>query len=208
MHPIRVIIADDHPVLLLGMQTLLRGSQRIEIVATAQSGEEALALVAELDPDVLVLDIEMPGMSGVEVARCLHESESAVRVLVLSAHAEPEYVQKMLARGVAGYLLKDEAAHDLVRAVESVAQNHLPWFSPSIRAQFGHLSQPSPAPKLTTRETEVLRCLAKGMTNYAIAQALEISAKTVEKHLDSIYRKLDVRSRTEAAVAAVQADLL
>jgi two-component system, NarL family, response regulator DegU len=208
MPPIRVVIADDHPVLLLGMQTLLRSSPRIEIVGIARNGEEALSLVAELEPDVLLLDIEMPGMSGIEVARCLHESESTVRVLVLSAHADPKYVQKMLARGVEGYLLKDEAAHDLVRAVEMVVQSHLPWFSPSIRAQFGHLAEPSLTSKLTTRETEVLRCLAKGMTNYVIAQTLEISEKTVEKHLDSIYRKLDVRSRTEAAVAAVQSDLL
>jgi two-component system, NarL family, nitrate/nitrite response regulator NarL len=208
MSPIRVVIADDHPVLLLGMQTLLRSSPRIEIVGAARSGEEALSLVAEKDPDVLLLDIEMPGISGIEVARWLHESESNVKILVLSAHADFKYVQQMLARGVAGYLLKDEAAHDLVRAVETVMQVHTPWFSPSIRAQFAKLADPSPLPRLTTRETEVIRCLAKGMTNYAIAQTLEISEKTVEKHLDSIYRKLNVRSRTEAAVAAVQSDLL
>jgi DNA-binding NarL/FixJ family response regulator len=208
MAPIRVVIADDHPVLLLGMQTLLRASPRIEVIGIASSGEEALALVAEKDPDVLLLDIEMPNLSGLEVARCLHDSESDVKILVLSAHADFKYVQQMLASGVAGYLLKDEAAHDLVRAVETVVQSHLPWFSPSIRAQLGKVVNPSSAPTLTTRETDVIRCVAKGMTNYAVAQTLEISEKTVEKHLDSIYRKLDVRSRTEAAVAAVHSNLL
>ncbi|MBX2998883.1 MAG: response regulator transcription factor [Caldilineaceae bacterium] len=208
MSPIRVVIADDHPVLLVGMQTLLRSASCIEIVGTARSGEAALALVAELKPDVLLLDVEMPNLSGIEVARRLHGAESAVEILVLSAHADPEYVKKMMAYGVAGYLLKDEAAHDLVRAIEAVAQNHLPWFSPSIRAQFGKLAEPHSAATLTVREIEVIRHLTKGKTNYAIAQSLEISEKTVEKHLDSIYRKLNVRSRTEAAVAAVQADLL
>lgn len=208
MSSIRVVIADDHLIVLKGLQTLLSRSPHIEVVGTASSGEDALSLVAELNPNVLLLDIEMPGMSGIEVARCLHKTASTVRVLVLSAHADPDYVQKMLALGIAGYLLKDEAAYDLPRAIETVMQNHLPWFSPSIRAQFEPLVDSASAPKLTTLETEVLRCLTKGMTNDAIAQSLEISEKTVETYLDSIYRKLGVRSRIEAAVAAIQHELI
>lgn len=208
MSPIRVVIADDHPVLLLGMRALLSESPRIKIIGTARSGEEALSLVAQLDPDVLLLDIEMPDMLGIEVARRLRESECSTRILVLSAYDDPMYVQKMLVHEIAGYLLKDEAAHSLVRAIETVMQNHLPWFSASIRSRFGHLANSLSDTTLTTRETEVLGHLVKGKTNYAIAQSLNISEKTVEHHLDSIYRKLAVRSRTEAAVAAVRSDLL
>lgn len=209
MSPVRVVIADDHPILVLGLQEILRLSTQIEIIGTAHTGEEALYLVEAMQPDVLLLDIEMPDMSGLEVARHLYQNKAAVRILVLSAHAEPKYVQQMVGYGVAGYLLKDEAARELVKAVETVMYDQSRWFSSSIRTQFNQqATDPSAQQELSKREVEVLRWLTIGMTNYIIAQTLQISEKTVEKHLATIYHKLNVRSRTEAAILAVQEKII
>jgi DNA-binding NarL/FixJ family response regulator len=208
MMSIRLIIADDHPVMRKGMRTLLEDSGWIEIVGEAATGAEALQMVQELQPDVLLLDIEMPDMSGIEVAQKLHNSGQSLRVLVLSAYDDIEYVRRLINCGVAGYLLKDEALRNVVQAVREVADGTTGWFSYQIQCQLNQIIEYPSERVLTERELEVLGLAAQGKTNGAIANVLQISEKTVEKHLDSIYRKLEVRSRTEAAVTAVQRNLI
>jgi DNA-binding NarL/FixJ family response regulator len=208
MMSIRLVIADDHPVMRKGMRTLLEDSGWIEIVGEAATGKEALQMVQELEPDVLLLDIEMPDMSGIEVAQKLHNSGLFLRVLVLSAYDDIEYVRRLINCGVAGYLLKDEALRNVVQAVKEVADGTTGWFSYQIQCQLNQIIEYPTERVLTERELEVLGLAAQGKTNGAIANVLQISEKTVEKHLDSIYRKLEVRSRTEAAVTAVQRNLI
>jgi DNA-binding NarL/FixJ family response regulator len=208
MMSIRLIIADDHPVMRKGMRTLLEDSGWIEIVGEAATGAEALQMVQELQPDVLLLDIEMPDMSGIEVAQKLHNSGQSLRVLVLSAYDDIEYVRRLINCGVAGYLLKDEALRNVVQAVKEVADGTTGWFSYQIQCQLNQIIEYPSERVLTERELEVLGLAAQGKTNGAIANVLQISEKTVEKHLDSIYRKLEVRSRTEAAVTAIQRNLI
>jgi DNA-binding NarL/FixJ family response regulator len=208
MMSIRLVIADDHPVMRKGMRTLLEDSGWIEIVGEAATGKEALQMVQELEPDVLLLDIEMPDMSGIEVAQKLHNSGLFLRILVLSAYDDIEYVRRLINCGVAGYLLKDEALRNVVQAVKEVADGTTGWFSYQIQCQLNQIIEYPTERVLTERELEVLGLAAQGKTNGAIANVLQISEKTVEKHLDSIYRKLEVRSRTEAAVTAVQRNLI
>jgi DNA-binding NarL/FixJ family response regulator len=208
MMNIRLIIADDHPVMRKGMRTLLEDSGWIEIIGEAATGSEALHLAQDLRPDVLLLDIEMPDMSGVEVAQKLYNSGISLRILVLSAHDDIEYVRRLVNCGVAGYLLKDEALRNVVQAVKEVADGSTGWFSHQIQRQLNQLFEYPDGRIVTNRELEVLRLAAQGKTNGGIATMLQISEKTVEKHLDSIYRKLEVRSRTEAAVTAVQRNLI
>lgn len=208
MIPIRIIIADDHPVLRQGVRTFLQTSDRIEVVAEATTGEETLRLVDALHPDILLLDANLPDCDGTEIAQMLYRVKSPVKVIVLSAYEDFDYVRQFMAAQVAGYLLKEEAANFLVEAIESVARGETGWFSQRIHQQLHRLAQAQNEGKLTARELEVLYYLSQGQTNYAIAQTLKISEKTIEKHLDAIYRKLDVRSRTEAAVAAVREKLI
>jgi DNA-binding NarL/FixJ family response regulator len=209
MATIRLIIADDHPILRQGVRTLLEDSRMIEVIGEASTGREALEMVELLCPDVLLLDVEMPDMSGLDVVKQLHQTSSPVRVLILSAYDDIEYIQRLMQYGVAGYLLKDEASKIIVQAVEEIAHGQVGWFSNQINHQWQRFMSHDPAKRLLTdREVQVLRLASQGKTNNGIAYALGISEKTVEKHLDSIYRKLDVRSRTEAAVMAVQGELI
>jgi DNA-binding NarL/FixJ family response regulator len=209
MATIRLIIADDHPILRQGIRTLLEDSRLIEVTGEASTGREALDLVEAHCPNVLLLDVEMPDMSGLDVAEQLYRSGSPVRVLILSAYDDIEYIQRLMQCGVAGYLLKDEASKVIVQAVEEVAHGQIGWFSHQINQQWQRSMNHDPQKRLLTeREIQVLRLTSQGKTNSGIAYALGISEKTVEKHLDSIYRKLDVRSRTEAAVMAIQGELI
>jgi two-component system NarL family response regulator len=206
---IRLVIADDHPVLRQGIRTLLEDARLVEVVGEASTGRDALHLTETLCPDVLLLDIEMPDMSGLEVVEELHRRNLSVRILILSAYDEIEYIQRLMQCGIAGYLLKDEASKVIVQAVEEVAHGQNGWFSNQINQQWQRFMNHDPQKRLLTdREIQVLRLTSQGKTNNGIAYALGISEKTVEKHLDSIYRKLAVRSRTEAAVVAVQGELI
>lgn len=209
MSTIRLVIADDHPVLRQGIRSLLEGSRQVDVVGEASTGGETLQLVEELHPDVLLLDIEMPDSSGMDVVETLYKKRSPVRVLILSAYDEIEYIERVMQYGVAGYLLKAEASKVILQAVLEVAHGKVGWFSHQIDLQWQQFMNQDPAKRLLTkREVQVLRLTSQGKTNNAIAYNLGISEKTVEKHLDSIYRKLDVRSRTEAAVIAVQGELI
>ena len=203
---IRVILADDHPVVRTGIRTLLQQAEDIVVVAETGNGSEVFKLVEQLAPDVLLLDMEMPGLSGVEVAMRLKEEGAVVRVLALSAYDDEEYIRNLLLHGAAGYLTKEEAIEIIIDAVRGVARGEQGWFSRRAIAQLSALTRQEPAPgkELTNRERDVLRLVAAGKTNLEIGHALGISEKTVEKHMGAMFNKLQVSSRVEAAVLAVE----
>ena len=210
MANIRVVLADDHPVARAGIRKFLEKEADIQVVGEASSGEEALELIKELSPDVLVLDMEMPGMKGVDVAREVKEAQLPVRILALSTYDNKQYILGLLSSGASGYLIKEEVPEIIIDAVRGVARGENGWVSRRIAANLTHWMQfnGSDNTSLTDRELEVLRQLVAGKTNQEIAVILGISYKTVEKHVDSIYSKLGVASRVEAAVTAVQNKLV
>ena len=205
-NPIRVVIADDHPVVRFGIRGLLERALDIEVIGEASNGKEALDLVNQTVPDVLVLDMELPDMTGGDVARRLLQAGKAVKILVLSAHDDPYVIHELLEYGVMGYLLKEEAPQLIVDAVRGIANGEQGWVSRSIAAHMvswvrGDEEGPI---RFTSRELEVLRFVAKGKTNQNIGALLDISEKTVEKYLYAVFQKLAVSTRTEAAVYAAR----
>ena len=206
----RVLLADDHPVVRSGIRNLLEQEPDIVVIGEASHGAEALRMVQDLKPDVLLLDVEMPGLNGVEVARRLRAEGSPVRILGLSAYDDRQYILNLLASGAAGYLSKEEAPRVIVEAVRGVCRGEKGWLSQRAASRVvTWMQEEKPEkPKLTRRELEVLRLVVAGKTNQAIGVALEISEKTVEKHLDAVFTKLGVASRVEAAVYAVREGLV
>lgn len=209
MATIRVVVADDHPVAREGLRNFLEKAVDIEVVGEANNGAEVLYLIEELAPDVLLLDMEMPGLSGVEIAQQLQAAKTSVRILALSAHDDKQYIQGLLASGAAGYLTKEEVPQIIVEAVRGVARGERGWVSRQIAAQMAAWTQEDTKERvLTERELEVLKLVVEGKTNQEIGLALDISEKTVEKHMDGIFTKLKVSSRVEAAVYAVREGLV
>jgi len=198
---IRVVVADDHAVVRQGIRTVLASDERFEVVGEAGSGDEALALTTEHEPDVLLLDITMPGMTGLEVASRLREAAVPVRMLVLSMHDRPEYVLEAVRAGAHGYLLKDTGPRELREAVRAVHEGET-YFSPAVaerltaalRGELEREGRRGQLQLLTPREREVLRLIAGGRTNKEIAAELGISPRTVESHRESLTRKLRIRS--------------
>ena len=207
---ISVLIADDHPVVRQGLQVLLSVQDDIDVVGEAPDGAQALALVAELDPDVLLLDLKLPGLDGVAVLRELRDRGLRARALVLTSAAEGTLVTSAVQAGAAGFLYKDVDPDALVRAVRSVNDGHT-LLAPEAA---GAVLRPGPAGPavrglgaLTRREREVLSQLAEGRSNREIARSLRVSEKTVKTHVSSVLAKLGVADRTQAALLAVrQAD--
>jgi two-component system, NarL family, response regulator DegU len=210
MNIIRVLIVDDHPIIRQGICNFLSQATDLKILAETGNGDEAVRLAQELKPDVILLDMEIDGMSGLLVAQKLQKEGSPARILALSAHTDQEYVQELLQSGAAGYLSKDELSDLILSAVRGVARGETGWVSRNILGQFSEWSQADethPASVMTNRERQVLAQVIEGKTNQEIGLLLTISEKTVEKHLESIFRKLDVSSRTEAAVWATRQDI-
>lgn len=207
---IRVLLADDHPVVRGGIRTLIETAPEIKVVGEAGGGRETLQLVEELRPDVLLLDMEMPDMSGVEVARQLKQQKTAVRILALSAYDDPHYIRSLLSSGAAGYLTKDEAPEFILEAINGVWRGEEGWLSRRVAARMTAWTREAPGDDmgLTDRELQVLRKIVEGKTNQEAGLELGISDKTIEKHLESIFSKLGVSSRVEAAVFAVREGLV
>ena len=197
MSSVRVVIADDHPVVRSGICDMLTAADGITVVGEAEDGAEALRLTREEHPDVLLLDVEMPERSGVEVARELQTESNPTRLLALSSYDDQEYVQGLLKNGAAGYLTKENAPELIIEAVRAVARGEVRWFV-----------QPSPSqpdsPDLTPREKEILQVMARGLSNDDIAEELHLAESTIRKHATNIYRKLGVDSAREAIAWAWQ----
>lgn len=210
MSPIRILLADDHPVVRSGIRSLLEKAGDLEVVAEAATGAEALALTQSSRPDVVLLDMELPDIDGTLVAEQLHQQHPGVKILALSAHDDTVYIRGLLELGAAGYLMKDEAPETILEAVRGVARGDKGWVSRRISAQMSAWVQAGKTDglKLSIREEEVLRRVAQGKTNQAIAAELGISEKTVEKYMGAIFAKLNVTSRVEAAVFAVREGLV
>jgi NarL family two-component system response regulator LiaR len=208
---ITTVIVDDHPIVRVGMRAVLDTADDIVIVAEGDSGTAALHLVSQHRPDVLVLDVNLPDMDGLEVTRRLRAQGVPTAILILTVQDDNPTIFGLLESGAAGYVLKDEALEMLVGAVRAVAQGKS-WLSPSITSQVvsravGRTlapSDPSPPLPLTPSEIEVLRLLAQGLDNAAIAQRLVVTKRTVQNHVSNIYGKLGVASRTEAALMAIR----
>jgi len=206
---IRVLLAEDHPVVRSGINTLLSSASDIEVVGEASDGEQAYQMVQEMNPDVLLLDVELPVLDGVELTRKLAEEEAAVKILVLSSYSDRQYIRELLSRGASGYLIKDEVPQNILNAIRGVSQGEDGWVSREVAAKLGEMtSLEDDNQELTPRENEVLSLVVDGQTNREIAFNLEISEKTVEKHLHNVFKKLAVSSRVEAAVLAVEEGLL
>lgn len=209
MQKIQVLLADDHPVVRGGVRALLEEEADIEVVGEASGGYEAIELVKKLRPDVILLDMEMPDLSGVEVARQLQQERTGCKVLALSAYDDPQYIRSLLSLGAAGYLIKEEAPEFIIEAIHGVWRGQEGWLSRKVAAKMTLWTRQDSADYgLTPREKEVLHAITQGKTNQEAGVALGISEKTIEKHLESVFGKLGVSSRVEAAVLAVREGLV
>lgn len=208
-HAIRVIIADDHHVVRAGIRELLSDAADIEVIGEARNGQDAVDLALALRPDVVVMDINMPLLSGVEATRQIHAAAPEIHILVLTAYQDDPYLYGLLDAGASGYLLKTAEDHEVVRAVRiTAAGQSLIDAAVASRLLARAVPPPTHGDTLTERELEVLRLAARGQTNKQIGSALQISDRTVQNHLANIYAKLAVASRTEAVTAALQRGLI
>jgi NarL family two-component system response regulator LiaR len=209
--PIRVLVVDDHAVVRRGIRALLATEEAIEVVGEARDGQEALDQIEALRPDVILLDLIMPKVDGIEVTREAMAQNPEARILVLTSFAADDKVFPAIKAGALGYLLKDTGPHELVRAIRQVHRGESS-LSPSIARKLlqeisGSQDRPLAADPLTDREVEVLRVLAQGKSNQQIADALVISEATVRTHVSNILSKLRLASRTQAALYALREGL-
>ena len=200
---IRVLLADDHPALRLGLRVLLERAPDVDLVGEAEDGKEALAMVETAQPDVVVLDCELPEMKGVEVAHEIRRRNLPARVLALSSYDDERYVRGMLEAGAVGYLLKDEAPNVIVAAVRAAMRGE-GYFSPTVTASVTAWARGERPGGLTKRELEVLRLVAEGLSNKEIAFKLQVAERTAQFHVSNIMQKLGAASRVEAAVWATE----
>lgn len=209
--PIRILLADDHNIVRAGIRQFLEQSADLEVVAEASNGQEACTLIEQFQPDVAVLDIQMPVMSGIEVTRWIRAQKLAVGILVLTAYDEEPYIRAVLQAGANGYVLKTAEPEELVRAVRDVFDGKSVLDATLTQKLFRKLSLPAENPNteaLTERELQILTLAAKGYTNKAIGIQSQISSRTVQNHLANIFQKLNAESRTEAVMRAVSLGLI
>jgi DNA-binding NarL/FixJ family response regulator len=198
--PVRLVIVDDHPLVRDGLRARLSVVAAVRVIGEAASGAEALVLAARLAPDLMLVDVGMKGMNGIELALALRQRHPAIKVLMLSMYDNREYVRSAVRAGARGYVLKESPAGEILAAIEAVRDGGA-YFSAGVSA-LADQSEP-PAPQLTTREHEVLVRLAHGRSNKAVARELDISVRTVETHRLSLRRKLGADSASELLKIAV-----
>ena len=224
--PIRIVITDDHALVRDGLRSMLEDEPGLEVVGEAANGREALELCRSVKPDLVLMDVRMPEMDGLEATRAIKGELPSTSVLMVTMHENPDYLMEALNAGAAGYVLKGASGDRLVNAIQRTLKGESP-LDQELAAQLlrrladkrgEEKAQPSPQPQrqeapplleaLTPRETEVLGLLAKGQSNPQIAQTLTISRSTAKVHVERIIRKLEVSDRTQAAVRAIELGLL
>ena len=209
---IKIMMTDDHSMIREGRKNLLELEGDIEVIAEAEDGEDCLNKLLTVKPDVLLLDINMPKLNGLEVLKKLKERKSKVKVLVLTVHNETEYLMKAVEIGINGYVLKDSESSELKKAIYAIydGENYIqPSLIPSLNSKMIEKNEDEiKIDSLTKRELQVLKELAVGKFNRDIAKEMEISERTVKNHISSIFKKLDVTDRTQAAVFAIKNDLI
>ncbi len=208
----RVIIADDHQIVRQGLRKLLETEPGIEIIAEAENGFAAVRLARELTPDVIVMDVSMPDMNGIDATRLIHESHPGIHIVALSMYSDKLYVSEMLEAGASGYLLKDCALEELAHAMRSVQVNGV-YVSPSILHAMikyvpGQTESRTSQHKLTPKEVEVLRLIAEGFSTKIIAARLAVSVKTIESHRIHIMDKLKAQSTVDLVKYAIREGLI
>ena len=201
---IRVLIVDDHPVVRAGLTTLLGTQDGLEVVASASGGEEALEMLKSHDVDLVLLDLRMPGMNGIETLHAMRRAGISSRVMMLTSFETDEDIYRSVQGGAEGYLLKNTSQQELVEAIRTVHSGgrYIP------RRIASRLTDRMMRSDLTTRELEILAMVVKGLTNKQIARVLRLSSHTVRNHVNSIIEKLDVADRTEAATTAMQQGII
>lgn len=210
--PLRVVLADDHAILREGVRLVLSSQPDIVVVGEAANGHEALTLAHQLQPDVIVMDIAMPDINGLEATRRLQQELPTIKVVVLTMHADQEYVTQVIQAGAVAYVLKQSAAQELVQALRAVRAGEAYLNPVATQALIGdyrrRVGEHGAADGLTPREREVLALVARGASNRGIALELNISVKTVEAHRSNLMAKLDMHDRTELVRYAIRTGLV
>lgn len=204
---IRVVLSDDHPIVRAGIRQLLDVAEDIHVIGEAANGIDAYEMTKDLDPDVLLLDMEMPKMNGIEVAKKLRQENHKARILALSAYDSPDFIHGILESGAYGYLTKEELPETIVEAVRGVASGKKDWISDRARHRMDLIEEAAGdvemrIEELSVREREVLNYIAQGCDNLTIAESLCISERTVKNHASNIYSKMGFHSRAEAVAWA------
>jgi DNA-binding NarL/FixJ family response regulator len=197
---IRVLIVDDHALVRAGLAELIGAGDEIEVVGLAESGDQALALTASAEPDVVLMDLSMPGIGGVEATRRIVAEHPGMQVVVLTSLSARERILEALDAGAIGYLLKESEPEELVRAVQAAARGESPLSPKAAQHVIAERTGQRPALQLSPREREVLDLVGQGLSNKLIARRLEISEKTVKAHLTQVFSQLGVSDRTQAAL--------
>ncbi|MCM1537223.1 MAG: response regulator transcription factor [bacterium] len=209
---IKIMLVDDHEMVREGVKQLIEFDGDIQVIAQASNGEDCLKLLHQEVPDILLLDVNMIGMNGIEVLQEIRKERIPVKVAMLTVHNEVEYLVNLVDIGVEGYILKDSSSAELVRAIKHIYQGETyiqPDLIPALNSRLVHRDEDrEKIDALTRRELEVLRLVAKGHFNKEIAIQLDISERTVKNHISSIFRKIDVSDRTQAAVFAIKNNLI
>ncbi len=210
---IKVILCDDHKILREGLRKLFELEEDIEVIAEAESGEEAIDKAAQLQPDIVLMDINMPTLNGVSATRKIKQENPKIAVIILTVYADEKYLYEAIKAGAMGYLLKDISSNELIEAMRTVYSGGAliqPSMASKFIKEFSSLKREAPEEQfdmfslLSDREEEVLGLIGKGSSNKQIAQMLEISEKTVKNHISSIFAKLQVNSRTQAVLQAIK----
>lgn len=211
MKPVNIIIIDDHSLVREGIKQLLELDGDIKVIGEAGNGEEGIELIKKTNPDVVLLDINMPKMNGLQMLQKLKENNIKVKVLILTIHNEIEYLAKAVEIGINGYVLKDSDSEILKKAIFTVNEGETyiqPSLAPLLNEKLSNQEENPAINDLTRREIEVLKLLAEGLFNKEIAYKLSISEKTVKNHVSNIFRKIEVFDRTQAAVFAIKNNLV